>query len=47
MTAMPAALPAIEVDALLTVPGIVLAALIVLLIEIVARLWDSHRSRGR
>jgi hypothetical protein len=41
------AMPAIEVDALLTVPGIALAALIVLLIEVVVRLWESHWSKDK
>jgi hypothetical protein len=40
------AMPAIAVDALLTVPGIVLAALILLLIEVVVRLW-ARRSKVR
>jgi hypothetical protein len=47
MTPMATAMPAIEVDALLTLPGIALAALIVLLIEVVVRLWESHRSKDR
>jgi hypothetical protein len=40
-------MPAIEVAALLTVPGIALATLIVLLIELVVRLWESHLTKDK
>jgi hypothetical protein len=39
------ALPAIAVAALLTVPGIALAALILLLIELVLRLRERRRAK--